>query len=461
MYFLFLIIVLFIILFVVVNLLIFIHELGHYTVAKKSGVNVPVFMIGFGPKLFSKKLKGTDFVFKLFPLGGYVLTLDSEIISEIDRIKKDLYYHPENRLQVIEEIKPFNLDEEYKLTESLDNLKPTRKIIFALMGVIFNLIALFLVLFFQYVTIGQQIKTDSIGINVASNNSQQFYSANNFEYYSLLDPTQKITASDFTNESNLLYQPFNYVEPTSNGEDTNHHYSLFDSDGNYFLSNNSLTNPVDYTLQANGHQTDIYYQIDVNNVTFTDENIHYYLFYFPITTHFTLTSNQGANYNLNNTYLAISIDELTGEITLPLSRPIIYQDFNRLVIFEYPGFFNSIWQAFIDSFRYLWVAIYQIINLFTFGLLSSPTAMISHFQFANNFLYSYFIILQSFVLFSALTIIFNLLPIPPLDGWKVVEFGYEGVKKQKISKTRLEKLYKIGWGILIFIFIFPVIFLFI
>ena len=49
------------------------HELGHYLPAKKFGVEVRQFMIGFGPTLFSRRRGETEFGIKAFPLGGYIL----------------------------------------------------------------------------------------------------------------------------------------------------------------------------------------------------------------------------------------------------------------------------------------------------------------------------------------------------------------------------------------------------
>lgn len=51
---------------------ILVHEFGHFIVAKKRGLFVPKFSIGFGPKLFGFKCKGTEFIVSLLPLGGYV-----------------------------------------------------------------------------------------------------------------------------------------------------------------------------------------------------------------------------------------------------------------------------------------------------------------------------------------------------------------------------------------------------
>ena len=48
------------------------HELGHLVPAKKFGVRVGQYMIGFGPTLWSKRIGETQYGFKAIPLGGYI-----------------------------------------------------------------------------------------------------------------------------------------------------------------------------------------------------------------------------------------------------------------------------------------------------------------------------------------------------------------------------------------------------
>ena len=55
-----------------IGLLIFIHELGHFLVAKKIGVRVHAFSLGFGPPIISKQIGETNYRLSLIPLGGYV-----------------------------------------------------------------------------------------------------------------------------------------------------------------------------------------------------------------------------------------------------------------------------------------------------------------------------------------------------------------------------------------------------
>lgn len=57
---------------IVLSVLIFIHELGHFLAARYFGVSVHVFSIGFGKKIYSKVYKGTKWQIAMIPLGGYV-----------------------------------------------------------------------------------------------------------------------------------------------------------------------------------------------------------------------------------------------------------------------------------------------------------------------------------------------------------------------------------------------------
>src|SRR6202521_6304868 len=58
---------------VVLTVLVFVHEFGHYLIARRNGVRIEVFSIGFGPELFGWwDRAGTRWKFSAIPLGGYV-----------------------------------------------------------------------------------------------------------------------------------------------------------------------------------------------------------------------------------------------------------------------------------------------------------------------------------------------------------------------------------------------------
>jgi len=63
---------------VVLSILIFFHELGHFLVARRLGVKVLKFSLGFGPKIIGKQIGETEYLLSLFPLGGYVKLLGED-----------------------------------------------------------------------------------------------------------------------------------------------------------------------------------------------------------------------------------------------------------------------------------------------------------------------------------------------------------------------------------------------
>ncbi len=74
---------------IILGIIVLVHEFGHFIFAKKFGVYVYEFSIGFGPKLFSFKRKNdpTEYMVKLIPLGGYV-AMAGEDGEEIEPDKK-------------------------------------------------------------------------------------------------------------------------------------------------------------------------------------------------------------------------------------------------------------------------------------------------------------------------------------------------------------------------------------
>ncbi|MDR1303187.1 MAG: site-2 protease family protein [Puniceicoccales bacterium] len=97
---------------------IFVHELGHFIAAKRRKLFVPRFSIGFGPKLFAKNIKGTEFCVALLPLGGYVA------IPQLMGIKE--------------------LEGQYEIPENTPPISCADTIAVAAMGVVFNIIFAFI-----------------------------------------------------------------------------------------------------------------------------------------------------------------------------------------------------------------------------------------------------------------------------------------------------------------------------
>lgn len=68
--------------------IVFVHEFGHYTLAKRSGILVREFSIGMGPKLFAYHKQGTTYTIRILPLGGYVRMAGLE--EDADELKKGM-----------------------------------------------------------------------------------------------------------------------------------------------------------------------------------------------------------------------------------------------------------------------------------------------------------------------------------------------------------------------------------
>jgi regulator of sigma E protease len=120
---------------VLLGIIIFVHELGHFIFAKLLGVRVLKFSLGFGPKLFGRKIGDTEYLISAVPFGGYVKPLGETPGEEL-----------------AEEEKPFAF-----------NYQPVWKrflIVFA--GPFFNILCAVVIFFFSFLG-GLPVLTPEIG----------------------------------------------------------------------------------------------------------------------------------------------------------------------------------------------------------------------------------------------------------------------------------------------------------
>ena len=109
------------------NIIVLIHEGGHFLVAKLCKVEVQTFSIGMGPKLFSVMKNGVEFCISLLPIGGYVRMAGESLFDEA--LQK-------NDATLLE------------APGSLFGATPPRKIAIAAAGAFFNLISAIIFFFF-------------------------------------------------------------------------------------------------------------------------------------------------------------------------------------------------------------------------------------------------------------------------------------------------------------------------
>lgn len=97
---------------VLLGVLIFVHELGHFLMAKRSGVGVLKFSLGFGPRIIGKKIGETEYLLSLIPLGGYVKLLGESPGEELsaDEDKRSFLKQPvRKRIGIVAAGPVFNL----------------------------------------------------------------------------------------------------------------------------------------------------------------------------------------------------------------------------------------------------------------------------------------------------------------------------------------------------------------
>jgi regulator of sigma E protease len=124
---------------VVFTILVFVHEFGHYWVAKKFGVTIETFSIGFGPEIFGWTDKaGTRWKISIIPFGGYVKYLGDADASS----------RPDN-----ETIEKLTQEEKSK---TMHSKPPFQRLLIAAAGPIANYILAVVVFFLLFATIGQR-----------------------------------------------------------------------------------------------------------------------------------------------------------------------------------------------------------------------------------------------------------------------------------------------------------------
>lgn len=69
---------------VAIGVLVLVHELGHFLVARAFGIGAPVFAVGMGPRLFGFRWRGTDVRVCALPIGGYVQLAGADPFGEED-----------------------------------------------------------------------------------------------------------------------------------------------------------------------------------------------------------------------------------------------------------------------------------------------------------------------------------------------------------------------------------------
>ena len=74
---------------IVLGILVFVHELGHFILAKRLGIGVITFSLGFGPKLLGRRMGETQYQIAAVPLGGFVKLIGENPEEEVKEEDRD------------------------------------------------------------------------------------------------------------------------------------------------------------------------------------------------------------------------------------------------------------------------------------------------------------------------------------------------------------------------------------
>ena len=85
----------------ILGFLIFVHELGHFIVAKKSGVRVEEFGFGYPPRIWGKKIGGTIYSLNWIPFGGFVKLFGEDVKVDKDKEKSFYFQKPSVKAKII------------------------------------------------------------------------------------------------------------------------------------------------------------------------------------------------------------------------------------------------------------------------------------------------------------------------------------------------------------------------
>lgn len=369
--------------------LIVVHELGHFATAKMFKVYVSEFSIGFGPLIYQKKGKETNFSIRGIPLGGYCAIVGEDMPELSPEEYKDLSDKDKELLDLYQKV---------PTERKLDGIAKWKRAIIMAAGVTLNLV-LAVVLFFCCNLCREAIYMYHNNVEVSADSIAAKAGWENDD--DIINAKYVVTFYDENNQSELLTREFTCSEDDSNL------YRFFVS-----LSGEGLTKSSNDTVdiylttsenkEINFSLKTVVNQDQNNNVSFSWEKIGVTLLYEtrPLTFSeiidetFTMTGDG-----------AVAIVKGLGML---FTKEGIQQVGGIVAIFEISQEVNA---AGLASYFNLW------------GLISVNLAVV------------------------------NLLPFPGLDGWHILVLIIEGISRKELPKKFKNIMSTIGMVLLFILMI--------
>ncbi len=434
--------ILFIVLFLVMlGILIAIHEFGHYIAAKAFGVYVFEFAVGFGPKIFRKKIGETYYSLRALPLGGYVAMLGEEdsIPEEfIGKIK--LEDDEEVVLTVASEESVAPKEEDVLIVSpkrSLLRINRGKKSVIMSAGIIMNLVLGFLLFVLANGVIGytkyaptltvaeNSVAASTYGlktgdeivrglINVYDNG--EFQGQDIYTYgEATLDATEYYMLYNFTSFKDLKLSGVHLIFVDKVVAESTAETPLAKSFDNYVYAFTEVgTVYVDVPL-VDGDD------VSIKNIMFN-------------------VVESGKDKDDNPIYLL-------EDIGLSLSSVRERTGFKQTFVASGQDFKNASTAVLLG-----------LKSLFTEGL-TNLSGVVGIYSVATGALtdlgFSYYIYLWGLI--SVNLALFNLLPFPPLDGWHLLVTAVEAITRQEIS-PRFKQVAQVAGALLLIVLTIAILF---
>ncbi len=423
---------------VALSILVVVHEWGHFITAKKLGVKIERFSLGFGPKIFSKVHDGTEFLLCLIPLGGYV------------KMAGDERAHSKG-----------NPDEFFSKS-------PGHRSLIVLNGPVVNFIlayVCFIVVFLLgfpglstkigYLKEGGPAAQAGlhIGDKVIAINSKKVYGWENLEYRLEGNSPNPLEITVSRDNQNITKTIVPIVKREAN------HFGLLAEHRDLGLQPFSYSNEIGDVLEGRPAQKagiekgDRVVAIDGTKIL-TWEDI------------------QDTIKNTTNNKVSVTLVRQGQEIvkTIELSTESVKDSAGKkkqirimgiAPIFEFDAFrFNlidSLYYGF-EELAYITQKTYQVLWGMATGTVSArnnvggPILIFTAFQAAAQEGLTHWLFILGVV--SASLAIFNLLPVIPLDGGHLLLFGIEKIRGKALSPKVDEYISRVGFSLIILLAVF-------
>ncbi|MBU4332995.1 MAG: RIP metalloprotease RseP [Candidatus Omnitrophica bacterium] len=421
---------------IVLSILIVVHEWGHFITAKRAGIGVERFSLGFGPKLFSRVFNGTEFLLCLIPLGGYVKMMGDER-SECSGDPKEFYSQP-----------------------------PGKRALVILNGPVVNFIFAYLCLICVFLLgyPGGSTKITKVDINgpaqqagliagdrIVEIDSKKVYGLNNLRVRLEGSTDKRILVSVLRNGQKVDV----YVEPTITSEQNILGENRSMRDIGISLMPNKIGNVrEDYPAYKAGlRESDQIIQID-SKMIFDWEDIYNSILK---STGDTIQVKFIRDEKEMMLEIEPKIETMKNESGDMAERRIVgISPLGEFESFRF-GVVNSVTFAF-EELIYITVTTYKSIFYMITGAISAkesvtgPVGIFYVIKEAARMGLSHLLFILGVI--SASLAIFNLLPVVPLDGGHLFLLGLEKVRGKPLSEKTDEIIAKIGFTLIIFLALF-------